>query len=211
MKSSVLILSLLVILYLPSFGQSTYGQNKFGVMDFVYLHSVPKYHNFPICFKYKHQIQKSRFWISQDVTGVTFVNRGMYYNYSAKGLISLSNCIISGLISKNRIISVETMDSPIFKILSIPNSQIEFSITKLLYVGFINNTEYILFRGKTGYKGVYYTPALTFSIFTMAYDEGADTYELQLLLGYTTFWNFEGRNESIGWTFGFRTGFGFIA
>ncbi len=206
----ILVSYLILSLHTFTYGESNRDREKFISMDFHYNHSNPNYYDYPFSMNYKHPIKNSRFWLTQNLLGVSFVNRKEYYNYSSKGLVSLSNCIIAGFVSNDRPLSKKSINSSLFTILSLPNSQIEYAITDLLYVGINNNTEYIFFRGKTGKRGIYYTPGLTFSLFSMAYNEGADTYELQILIGYTSFLNFEGNNESIGWTYGFKIGFGYV-
>lgn len=167
-----------------------------------------RYKDYALDLSYHSRIGKSRWFISQKFFTLSGINtKNATALYSMQGAVLLTSSTITSVFSGKRIWSWKNTISPLYTILSIPSSRIEYELFKNFNIGLSNNTEYMFFRGHSGEKGIFYTPALTIYSWARGFEE--DVVAVQLQFGRTYFWNFEGQSNWVGWTIGGEVIFGY--
>ncbi len=160
------------------------------------------YREYGLDWSFQYKTGNSHWWFTQKFWGISTAGKSSSMNFSMQGAVSMTAAVIAKLFGKTKSDSMNPLNDPIFIILTLPSSRLEYALSRGVLIGVNNNTEYIFFRGGKGARGIYYTPSLTLSLYSFPVSQTTREFGLQLLVGYTSFWNFEGPNQSMGWNFG---------
>ncbi len=168
------------------------------------------YTDFGLDFRIRRRTENSRWRISHNIGGISSVGRdGDDGAFSMQGPINLGLYLLTTRVIYKGEDKYDIYRKPLILALTFPTSKYDFAMTKSMFIGLSNNTEFVFFRGNGGIRGISYTPYLSYSIWGYPNSESWDSVSLHLQLGHTLFWNFEGASRSDGWIAGVSLIMGF--
>ena len=194
------LLLLELLLFSCTHAKAPYMYEGYGDFSLRANFSSKHYIDYGLDLSIRRTPQNSRWWVTKRFGLASSVIQDSSQYFSFQGTIALTTLLMTEWICHRG--PYEASNSPIFTALTLPSSQFEYALSDYYFLGISNNTEYIFIRGGNGNRGIFYTPALTFSIWGYPNNETCDIWAIQLQLGHTFFWNFEGKSRVDGWTIG---------